>query len=145
MNFVYLDAHGHKYLPLRDELSVIVNWRNTVIMIDDFKVPFDKRFAWDKYDEEREICMPYVEHSIGSRALYFPNYPAEQEGLRIARGYCVIAISNATRRYWMKCGCSDALNERADLSRSGDQGRVKPSENRDGLYRTDAIHYGLNR
>ena len=48
VNFVYLDAHWYEYLPLRDELSVIVNWPNTVLMIDDFKVPFDEGFGWDR-------------------------------------------------------------------------------------------------
>ncbi|HUD86252.1 MAG TPA: class I SAM-dependent methyltransferase [Xanthobacteraceae bacterium] len=93
VNFVYLDAHWYDYLPLRDELSVIGDWPNTVVMIDDFKVPFDERFGWDRYDDEREICMAYIEGSIGAGAVYFPNYSAEQEGLKIARGYCVIAFS----------------------------------------------------
>ncbi len=93
VNFVYLDAHWYKYLPLRDELAVIGNWPNTVVMIDDFKVPFDEGFGWDKYDEDSEICMRYIEGSIGSGTVYFPNYPAQQEGAGIARGFAVILMS----------------------------------------------------
>jgi Methyltransferase domain len=94
VNFVYLDAHWYDDLPLRDELSVIGSWPNTVVMIDDFKVPFDAGFGWDKYDEEREICLRHIEGSIGSSAVYFPSYPAQREGAGIARGYCVIAVSS---------------------------------------------------
>jgi predicted O-methyltransferase YrrM len=93
VNFIYLDAHWYKYLPLRDEVAVIGKWPNTVVMIDDFKVPFDEGFGWDRYDDEREICMRYIEGSIGSSGVYFPNYPARQEGAGITRGYSVISIS----------------------------------------------------
>jgi len=93
VNFVYLDAHGRSYLPLRDELLVLRNWPKTVIMIDDFKVPHDEGFGWDKYDEEREICMRYIAGSIDSTAIYFPAYEAAAEGAAIARGYCVISTS----------------------------------------------------
>ncbi len=92
-NFVYLDAHWYEYLPLRDELRVLREWPNTIVMIDDFKVPFDAGFGWDKYDEEREICLPHIADSIGPSLVYFPNYPAQREGIGIARGYCVIAVS----------------------------------------------------
>jgi predicted O-methyltransferase YrrM len=101
VNFVYLDAHWYEYLPLRDELSVIVNWPNTVVMIDDFKVPFDEGFGWDRYDDEREICMSYIESSIESHAAFFPNYSAQEEGA-VARGYCVVAMSKS---------CANALDE----------------------------------
>ncbi|MBV8195884.1 MAG: class I SAM-dependent methyltransferase, partial [Candidatus Dormibacteraeota bacterium] len=47
INFIYLDAHWYDQLPLADELAVICNWRNSVVMIDDFKVPFDRGFGWD--------------------------------------------------------------------------------------------------
>jgi predicted O-methyltransferase YrrM len=92
VNFVYLDAHWHDYLPLRDELSILKGWKNTVVMIDDFKVPSDDRFGWDKYDDEREICLEHVDDILGDNAVYFPGYPATDEGA-MARGYCMIAMS----------------------------------------------------
>ena len=91
-NFAYLDAHWQDYLPLRDELSIIKDWPSTVVLIDDFKVPFDLRFGWDKYDEEREICLEHIAGTCGNNPTYFPNYPATEE--RAApRGYCIMATS----------------------------------------------------
>lgn len=98
LNFAYLDAHWNEYLPLRDELSILKKWRKTIVMIDDFKVPFDERFGWDKYDDEREICLRHIEGSFGDNAVYFPNYPATDEGPVAARGYCVIAMSEPLRK-----------------------------------------------
>jgi predicted O-methyltransferase YrrM len=92
-NFVYLDAHWYDYLPLRDELATVREWQNTVVMIDDFKVPSDDRFGWDKYDDEQEVSLRHIEGSFGDHAVYFPSYPAPQEGEVAARGYCVIAMS----------------------------------------------------
>lgn len=93
-NFVYLDAHvGVEYLPLREELEIIREWPNTIVMIDDFKVPNDGQFRWDQYDEEREISLRYIEGSFGSGSVYFPSYRALEERLAVARGYCVISMS----------------------------------------------------
>lgn len=93
-NFVYLDAHvGVEYLPLRDELEMVRHWPNTVIMIDDFKVPYDGEFTWDQYDNEREISLRYIEGSFGSGSVYFPRYRAREERVAVARGYCVISMS----------------------------------------------------
>jgi hypothetical protein len=91
-NFAYLDAHWDDYLPLRDELSIIKDWPNTVVLIDDFKVPFDPRFGWDKYDGDREICLEYIAGTFGNNPIYFPNYPATDEHAA-PRGYCVMAMS----------------------------------------------------
>jgi hypothetical protein len=49
-------------------------------MIDDFKVPSDERFGWDKYDDQREICLQHIDGTFGDNAVYFPNYPATDEG-----------------------------------------------------------------
>ena len=94
-NFVYLDAHWYDYLPLRDELQILKEWSRTIVMIDDFKVPADARFGWDRYDDEREICLQHIDGTFGDGPVYFPNYPAEQEGNVPPRGYCVIATSTA--------------------------------------------------
>ena len=103
LNFVYLDAHGHDALPLRDELLILKECQNTVVMIDDFKVPFDERFGWDKYDDGREICLQHIDGIIGDSAVYFPSYPATHEaatyrGEMSPRGYCVIAMSEPLAR-----------------------------------------------
>jgi hypothetical protein len=92
-NFVYLDAHWNDYLPLRDELAIIRAWPRTVVLIDDFKVPSDSRFGWDKYDEDREICLEHIAGTFGDHAVHFPSYPAPDEGTAHPRGYAVIALS----------------------------------------------------
>ena len=98
VNFVYLDAHWHQYLPLRDELSVLRDWKSTVIMIDDFQVPHDSGFGWDKYDDEREICLRYINGIFETQSIYCPAYPANKEGQNAARGYCVIATSKELQK-----------------------------------------------
>ncbi len=92
-NFVYLDAHWYDYLPLKDELLILREWPSTIVMIDDFKVPADQRFGWDKYDDEREICLEHIDGSFGDNPVHFPSYPAPHEGDVPPRGYCVIAMS----------------------------------------------------
>lgn len=92
LNFVYLDAHWNDYLPLRDELSILRAWDNTIVLIDDFKVPLDPLFRWDKYDEEREICLEHIAGAYGNNPVYFPSYPAHEE-MAPPRGYCLIAFS----------------------------------------------------
>ena len=84
---------GVDYLPLRDELAILKEWPKTVVLIDDFKVPSDLRFGWDKYDEEREICLEHIAGSFGDKGVYFPSYPAPDEGTAAPRGYAVIAMS----------------------------------------------------
>jgi predicted O-methyltransferase YrrM len=98
VNFVYLDAHWNDYLPLRDELTIVREWNNTIVMIDDFKVPSDGRFGWDKYDDEREICLEHIDGAKGDNDVYFPAYPATDEGAVEARGYCMIAMSAPLRQ-----------------------------------------------
>lgn len=101
VNFVYLDAHGSGHLPLREELALVRDWRNTIVMIDDFRIPADPRFGWDKYDAA-EICLDYIAGSIDPGDVHLPNYPAPHEeatwrGVASPRGYCVIAQSVALR------------------------------------------------
>src|SRR5262249_13861447 len=79
-NFIYLDAHWYDYLPLKDELSIINAWSNSIVMIDDFKVPFDDGFGWDRYDDDREICMRYIDGVVVKKPVFFPAYGAASEG-----------------------------------------------------------------
>ncbi len=46
----YLDAHWFQDLPLRQEVDLIIaNWRRSVIVIDDFRVPDDEGYGFDDY------------------------------------------------------------------------------------------------
>lgn len=101
VNFVYLDAHGRGRLPLREELALLRGCPNTIVMIDDFQVPADPRFGWDKYGEA-EIGLGYIADMVDARDVHLPSYPATDEeatwrGTPSPRGYCVIAQSTALR------------------------------------------------
>jgi predicted O-methyltransferase YrrM len=124
-NFVYLDAHGRDSLPLREELALLRGWRNTIVMIDDFHVPSDRRFGWDRYDEEREICLRYIDGIVEPERVYLPNYPASHEkatwrGEASPRGYCVIAMSEPMGQVLDEV----PLLVRAGQSRGGDFGKI---------------------
>ena len=90
--FFYLDAHGYGELPLGTELGIIfANWRQAVVMIDDFRVPGDDGYAFDSYGpdavlDERllaRIDLPGVQR-------FFPSARSENEtGMR--RGCVVLA------------------------------------------------------
>ena len=118
VNFVYLDAHWHQYLPLRDELSILCDWRSTVIMIDDFQVPYDNGFRWDKYDDEREICLRYIDGIFEAQSIYCPAYPAYKEGHKVALGYCVIATSKELQKVLNKIELLKSVE--ASTTRFGD-------------------------
>jgi predicted O-methyltransferase YrrM len=92
--FFYLDAHWNADIPLLTELELIISQsRGFVIVIDDFKVPFDSQFKYDTYGatvfEESYIAptlRPYVERIC----LMYPAYPCSIE-TGAKRGFCMIA------------------------------------------------------
>ena len=93
--FVYLDAHWYDYLPLQDELGLILKSHKeiaSVIMIDDFAVPHDKAYGFDSY-KGGTLNYPYIESSLTPQSnVFFPSTPAEQEtGFRQG---CAVVSSN---------------------------------------------------
>jgi predicted O-methyltransferase YrrM len=102
VNFVYLDAHCVGHLPLREELALLRDCPSTLVMIDDFQVPADPRFGWDRYDDRHRICLDYIADLVDAGHVYLPSYPATDEeatwrGEASPRGYCVIARSQTLR------------------------------------------------
>lgn len=56
--FIYLDAHGHDDLPLKQEIEIICRtWKDFVIMIDDFQVPGDAGYGYDSYVGNQVLSM----------------------------------------------------------------------------------------
>ncbi len=105
--FFYLDAHWHEDLPLRDEIGLIAtNWRQFVIMIDDFQVPGDDGYGYDRYGRNRALTLDYISDLIRTFDLvpYFPSLPSRAEtGSR--RG-CVVLVRQgdfATRLSALAC------------------------------------------
>lgn len=87
----YLDAHWGAYLPLRDEIGLIVALKHFVVIIDDCRVPWTEEYGYDVYNA-LPISVDLVSdillfHNI--QQVYFPNYPVQVEtGIR--HGYCVL-------------------------------------------------------
>jgi hypothetical protein len=90
--FVYLDAHWNADLPLAEEVRIVVSSRrHAVIMVDDFKVPYDSDYGYDDYGEAKALTEEYLpaDDLIGWH-LFYPQVSAQLEtGLR--RGCCVLA------------------------------------------------------
>jgi len=95
LTFFYLDAHWRDYLPLRDELASI-DLENALVMIDDFKVPGNERFGYDTYHDV-PISIELVADVVAGMSVFFPAYPAADEGYR-PRGYCLLTHSESIKR-----------------------------------------------
>ncbi|MCU7491557.1 MAG: hypothetical protein HF312_03740 [Ignavibacteria bacterium] len=90
--FFYLDAHWNEDLPLREEIELVLeNWPKAVIMVDDFKVPFDSEYTYDDYGNGKELSLEYLEplRSFGF-CPFFPSKSAKEETGR-KRGCIVLA------------------------------------------------------
>jgi len=93
----YLDAHWHTDLPLAQELKIISEtWRNYVIVIDDFRVPGDDRYAYDAYGRGKSLSLEdfrsvFARHDLVS---FFPRLPSAQE-TGYKRGCVVLAPAGA--------------------------------------------------
>jgi predicted O-methyltransferase YrrM len=88
--FVYLDAHWYEDLPLAEEIDIIAaHWRQFVIMIDDFQVPGDEGYSYDRYGEVA-LTVEYIRPSLERNGLaaFFPATPSTQE--TGARSGCVV-------------------------------------------------------
>jgi hypothetical protein len=95
--FFYLDAHWHVDLPLAEELATIGrNWTDSVVVVDDFRVPDDPGYGFDDYGGRNRLSL----HSLPAEALagfavFYPAIPsAEETGAR--RGCLVLATSGQT-------------------------------------------------
>ncbi|MBA4860959.1 hypothetical protein H1V43_06100 [Streptomyces sp. PSKA54] len=91
----YLDAHWEVDLPLREEVAFITKeWTDSVIVIDDFKVPDDSGYAFDTYDAG-ELSIEYLgAEAIGSYEVFWPRCPSSEEtGAR--RGCGVLVAPDA--------------------------------------------------
>ncbi len=95
--FFYLDAHWNEDLPLYEEVKLIrENWKDVVIMIDDFEVPDDPDYKFDDYGDGKKLCLDYLGADlVASWAVYFPKGRAADD-TGIKRG-CVVLASPGLR------------------------------------------------
>lgn len=92
--FYYLDAHWNRDLPLLEEIDLILNSGvPSVVMVDDFEVPFDEGFGFDTYGEGRKLCLSMLGGFRDRLAYtYFPALPgAADSGPR--RGAVIFATT----------------------------------------------------
>lgn len=86
--FFYLDAHWLNEWPLESELNIIFNkLKYAIVLIDDFKVPDNNNFAFDKY-QSQECSLDRVIPNLNRNRKYnllFPNYG--KEALKERRNY----------------------------------------------------------
>jgi len=90
----YLDAHWYDDLPLREEVEIIFSMHpNSVILVDDFKVPDDDAYTYDDYGHPNILHLPYLEPitHIGFHT-FFPSLPGEQE--TGAKRGCVVLVKD---------------------------------------------------
>lgn len=89
-----LDAHWYSKLPLVEELRTILEFvESFVIVIDDFRVPGDVNFGFDRYGKnvmEWELIEKVLVDSGRRLAAYLPAYPSSLE-VGDRRGWILIA------------------------------------------------------
>ena len=94
INSVDLDAHWYNDIPLIEEIEIIFeNWGNAVVMIDDFQVPYDEGYGYDKYGNGKSFNLEFldsVEHL--NLAKFFPSISSKFES-KYKRG-CVVLVKS---------------------------------------------------
>jgi len=90
----YLDAHWQDDLPLVEEVRSILGYSlYSIIMIDDFRVPWDDGYGFDYYGPDKMLDLSLLSFLAGSPArIFFPTLPSDQE-TGGKRGACVIAAA----------------------------------------------------
>jgi hypothetical protein len=96
--FFYLDAHWRKDCPLVDEIEQIASrWGKFVIMIDDFQVPGDDGYGYDRFSAFQKMNISLIRSTMqkhGMRA-YFPSIPSAEESVQPKpRGFVILTRDN---------------------------------------------------
>lgn len=97
----YLDAHWYSKLPLVEELRTILECVDScIIVIDDFRVPGDADFGFDRYGRtvlEWELIQQVLVDSGRGTVAYLPAYPSSLE-VGDRRGWILIATLDNKKR-----------------------------------------------
>jgi hypothetical protein len=109
--FFYLDAHWHEYLPLVDELNIIVRaWPEFVAMVDDFKVDGDAGYVYDDYGPGKSLELDLIKRAEFEKLhVFWPAAPASAEK-RMRQGSVTLATQGAM---------TDALRNVSELRYGG--------------------------
>jgi hypothetical protein len=80
--FFYLDAHWGSDYPLPEEVALIAShWRRFVVMVDDFQVPGDDGYAFDRCGLFKRMNLALIGDSLRRHNLtaYFPSLPGRED------------------------------------------------------------------
>jgi hypothetical protein len=95
--FVYLDAHWQDDIPLAEELEIVFRHSPAaIVMIDDFQVPFDDGYGYDKYEKYgpgKALTLNHIARAVEDHGLVvlYPSTPSSEDtGAR--RGCAIVAI-----------------------------------------------------
>ncbi len=139
--FFYLDAHWQEDLPLREELQIILRHRqSSIIMIDDFRVPFDEGYKFDDYGPGQMLDLRVLGFLRDEPVhIFFPKTPSEHETGE-KRGCIVLSTADlaplvapsdllraADWRDWMLIQCQTELSQ-AMAERSAGEARIAELE-----------------
>ncbi len=88
----YLDAHWNDYLPLADEVALMVdNWPDFVAVIDDFEVDDDSGYTFDDYGPGKRLDKSLIPAQVRDRLVaYYPSARSSEENSH-KRGAIVLA------------------------------------------------------
>lgn len=91
--FFYLDAHAPAHLPIDEEIDTIMQgWEQPVLMIDDFEVPGDPGYGFDRHGGDTALRLDYLDPILRRHQLvpFFPAEPSTSETGR--RRGCVVLV-----------------------------------------------------
>ena len=89
-----------------NELSKCLEFKNSIILIDDFKVPENKSFGYDVY-KGKELSLKNYE-ILKNYDLYFPNYNPDRDNG--SRGYVIVDISGENKNVFLNINYLGKLN-----------------------------------
>ncbi len=96
--FFYLDAHWGKDCPLVDEIEQIASrWEKFVIMIDDFQVPGDDGYGYDRFSAFQKMNISLIRSTMRKHRLraFFPSIPSAEESVQPKpRGFVILTRDN---------------------------------------------------
>lgn len=77
----YLDSHWEDYLPLREEMELIVhNFKDFVVIIDDFRVEDDDGYTYDDYGPGKALTTSLLAScNVSGLSLFFPSVMGKYE------------------------------------------------------------------
>lgn len=91
----YLDAHWNDYLPLADEIELMVNnWADFIAVIDDFEVDDDAGYTFDDYGPGKRLDKSLIPDQYREfLAAFYPAAVSEQESSH-RRGAIILSSKN---------------------------------------------------